>query len=134
MKMIDEPYQNVKHPPEVVAAKDLIKRLRATTEPGEPVYVSAPMTDTPDDNVPWFRDVTDMLREEGFVVISPLELDEDDPKPDYKSTLERDIEVIIETGAHGVVHPYYDDSFGCGCEINQFLVQGSRVFIVEDMA
>ncbi len=103
---------------------------QGTFQPEHPptVYVSGPMTGKPDYNFNAFHVVTDGLREQGFLVVSPAELDEqekggvpdppasgEDYGPEYISYLSRDVEHVV--GVDGLVMlPGWQESRGARFE------------------
>lgn len=78
------------------------------------VYLAGPMSGKPDYNVFEFRSVTDQLREAGYDVVSPIELDEADgldfnedlpaaTEELWLSCLARDFYAIVNDGVQGLI-------------------------------
>lgn len=73
----------------------------------EHVYVSGPMTGYPDHNFAAFRVTTAELRERGFVVTSPAELDEEaaaqmgveEAEAGWEEFLRRDLKLVVDVDA-----------------------------------
>ena len=59
--------------------------------PVSPVYVSGPMTGYEDHNYPAFRAMAKLLRDNGFVVVSPHELSAPDDYDEWHQFLRRDL-------------------------------------------
>ncbi len=55
------------------------------------IYVSGPMTNIPNNNVPAFNEATKKLRKKGYTVINPAELDIDERCRTWEDCLRRDI-------------------------------------------
>jgi hypothetical protein len=97
----------------------------------ETVYIAGPMSGLPEYNYPAFRKAAENLRQCGFKVVSPVELDIDDGydfseagtddwhKPsEYATFLSRDIKVIVEKGVEAiVVLPGFERSGGARTEV-----------------
>lgn len=71
------------------------------------VYVSGPMTGIPGFNRIAFEEATKQLREKGFEVVSPHELDDADAGARTQMTwgdfLSRDVKLIADEGIEGIV-------------------------------
>jgi nucleoside 2-deoxyribosyltransferase len=91
------------------------------------VYVAGPMTGIPEYNAPAFRRAAQQLRDEGFRVISPVEMDEEDGISleaeaatgdgwDWARALARDIAVVIRRVDAVVVLPGWTKSRGAFLE------------------
>lgn len=77
------------------------------------VYIAGPMTGLPQNNFPAFDEAARWLREQGYTVVSPAELDDpvdrDLALKDLPATktwgdfLARDVKLIADTGIDGIV-------------------------------
>lgn len=65
-------------------------------KPATTIYLSGPMTGKPDFNAAEFARYAERYRAEGFVVISPPEMDDGDTSKPYEFYIRRDIRVFLE--------------------------------------
>ena len=94
------------------------------------IYLSGPMSGVPNYNAPMFDAATKKLREEGFEVLSPVELDraegfdlESPPKASYWSLLARDVFTIGDSELSAIfVLPGWEKSKGARLEVFQALL------------
>ena len=80
------------------------------------VYVAGPMTGYVDKNFPAFTRAAKALRESGYVVINPAELDADEPERTWEACLRRDIKQLVTCDAVAVLDGCID-SRGARLEI-----------------
>ena len=67
------------------------------TEDEHVYYLSGPMSGKPDSNFPLFRRAASTLRERGFQIISPVELDREETHlPPWSRLISRDVQVLIQ--------------------------------------
>ena len=55
------------------------------------IYVSGPMSNLPEHNIPAFNKAAKALRKKGYDVVNPAELDGDEPCSTWEECLRRDI-------------------------------------------
>lgn len=84
------------------------------------LYVAGPMTGKPEWNHPEFDRVTALLREAGYEVVSPAEMDREAPEPlgtlSWEEAMKRDIAAIC-TRVDGIaVLPGHEQSRGARLE------------------
>lgn len=103
------------------------------------VYVAGPMAGYEDFNFPLFAATTELLRGEGFRVVSPAELDEDgffegtdketfSVRPDARAKyMERDLPHVIDCDAIALL-PGWQESTGANIELMTALVCGKEVW------
>ena len=104
-------------------------RWEAAPEPTR-AYLAGPMSGIPGYNFPAFRAAAEDLREQGFDVLSPVEMDEEDgldpaallddslSLDQYKDLLSRDIDRIVKDGIEViVVLPGWEGSGGANVEV-----------------
>ena len=65
------------------------------------VYIAGPMTGIPQFNYPHFSDVAKMLREEGFQVVSPAEMDDPEVRAISLASPDGNLDTIE---SHGMTH------------------------------
>jgi len=93
-------------------------------------YLSGPMTGYPDFNFSLFQRAAKTLREKGFQIVSPSEMDESQGhwpwarRPKWGAYLGRDVTVIIEECDGIIMLPKWRDSPGCRIELFVALTQG----------
>ena len=61
-------------------------------------YLAGPMTGYEDYNFPRFHEAARLLREAGFNIVNPAELDEEDPDregKEYTDFMSRDLEIVL---------------------------------------
>lgn len=91
-------------------------------------YIAGPMTGIPEYNFPAFREAAQRLRDEGYEVVSPVELDEAESfnehgdgqpldKSQYAHFLRRDLDAIADGVDVIVCLPGYENSKGAQVEI-----------------
>jgi hypothetical protein len=108
-------------------------------------YIAGPMSWRPKFNIPMFDSAAAELRDQGFAVVSPAELDDPeireaclasdtgDPAElpgefDYATTLARDVAVVIDKVDAVVVLPAWETSRGARIEVATALSTGKRVY------
>lgn len=99
------------------------------------VYLSGPMTNVPQTNFPAFIAATKELRERGFEVVSPVEMDIKDgitteagdligDTMTWGDLLSRDVKLIADGGIQGIVFlPAWEKSRGARLEATVGLLQ-----------
>lgn len=108
------------------------------------VYVAGPMTGLPEYNAPAFDRATADLREQGFEVISPVEMDREDGISleaeaahnggwDWARALARDIAVVIRDVDAVVVLPGWTKSRGAFLETETAYALGKPVLRYPDL-
>ena len=96
----------------------------------ERVYVAGPMTGLPDYNRQAFRDAAAQLRSEGYIVYSPIEMDDgqDCETWRWEDYLSRDIQFILQSDAQVVFAlPGWDRSRGAQLELYAAHLRGLRL-------
>lgn len=83
---------------------------------GMKVYLAGPMTGVEDHNFPAFHKASDYLRELGFEVISPAELDDGDTSQSWQHYMKRDIALLVECDGVAVL-PGWQKSRGARIEV-----------------
>lgn len=63
------------------------------------LYLSGPMTGITDLNRPLFNSIAKQLREKGYKVINPPELDKHEPQRSWEGCLRRDIKYLLQCDA-----------------------------------
>ncbi|MGZ0151849.1 DUF4406 domain-containing protein [Kribbella sp. WER1] len=98
------------------------------------VYLSGPMTGLPEFNFPVFDAAAYALRQIGFLVVSPHELDAgmDLDNFDLQAALERDVQAVADTDAV-VLLPGWEDSPGAAVEVIYAEALGHPVFRLADV-
>lgn len=88
-----------------------------------------PMTGYPEENRPAFKKATEFLRKQGFIVVSPDELDRMYPAKgkSWKDYMERDIPHVV-TSSCGIALPGWRMSKGATVEAALFAVLERPVF------
>ena len=98
------------------------------------IYLAGPMSGLPKSNFPAFDEAAAKLRELGFDVVSPAELDDSTdreialtdapPVKTWGDFLARDVKVIADGGVRGIVFlPKWEDSRGAQLEATVGLLQ-----------
>lgn len=98
-------------------------------------YLAGPMTGYADNNFPAFRDAAERLRNEGWEIISPVEMDEQDGiaqdsvlgDPEYKDALARDLRKIMDSEAI-VFLPGWQTSRGAKTELSLARHYGLEIY------
>lgn len=81
-------------------------------------YLSGPMTGIKDLNVPLFNKITKQLRQKGYLVINPAELDGDSKSGmTWESCLRRDIACIVKDCDAVALLPGWKKSRGATLEV-----------------
>jgi methylmalonyl-CoA mutase cobalamin-binding subunit len=97
------------------------------------IYVSGPMTGLPDLNFPAFHRAAATLRESGYEVVNPAEIDEAEPAPRAARTwadcLRRDIQALVDCTAIALL-PGWEHSRGAKLEKHIATELGMRVIYV----
>lgn len=110
------------------------------------VYLSGPMTGYPQDNFPAFEAAAAALRQRGYDVVSPAEMDSPDELavlhdqenygPQYQEFLDRDL-ALIRDPAVGiealVLLPGFADSNGARREMAAAMARGLGLLLLEDV-
>jgi hypothetical protein len=116
------------------------------------VYLAGPMSGIPQFNFPAFFAAAEQLRADGFEVVSPAEIDNEEDKgaalrsPDGQSVkrtdgvsktwgdfLARDVKLLADTGIQGIVFlPNWQNSKGAKLEAFVGLLQGFKFWEYED--
>jgi len=116
------------------------------------VYLAGPMSGIPQFNFPAFFVAAEQLRADGFEVVSPAEIDNEEDKgaalrsPDGQSVkrtdgvsktwgdfLARDVKLLADTGIQGIVFlPNWQNSKGAKLEAFVGLLQGFKFWEYED--
>jgi hypothetical protein len=98
-------------------------------------YLAGPMSGLPDNNFPAFREAAEQLRFNGWTIINPVELDEDEGlaetaqlgDPEYKDALARDLRQLMDVDAI-VLMPGYQNSKGAQTELSLARHYGLHIF------
>jgi hypothetical protein len=98
-------------------------------------YLAGPMTGIAENNFPAFRDAAERLRNEGWEVISPVEMDEEDGYASdaqlgdvaYKDALGRDLRKIMDVEAI-VFLPGWQNSKGAKTELSLARHYGLEIY------
>lgn len=98
-------------------------------------YLAGGMSGLPDNNFPAFRDAAVRLRNEGWDIVSPVELDEQDGiastaqlgDPDYKDALARDLRCLMDVEAI-ILLPGWQNSKGARTELSLARHYGHKIF------
>lgn len=93
------------------------------------VYVSGPMTGIPEFNFPAFRAAADRLRERGYTVINPADLNPD-PSTSRYTCLRVDLAALVEADALAML-PGWEHSPGARREVENALSMGFIVAPIE---
>lgn len=80
------------------------------------IYVSGPMTGIKDLNIPAFNKATKKLRQKGYIVINPPELDKIERKDTWEGCLRRDLKYVVDCDAIATL-PRWQKSRGANLEI-----------------
>jgi hypothetical protein len=81
------------------------------------IYVSGPMTGIKDNNVPAFNDAAKKLRQKGFKVVNPADLDKGEPCRTWEACLRRDIKWLVTCHEIATL-PGWKKSKGANLEIH----------------
>lgn len=111
----------------------------------QPFYIAGPMTGIPEYNAPMFRRVAKRLREQGFQIVSPVEMDEADGMDleaesahngqwDWALALARDIRTIINEIGGVIVLPGWTKSRGAFLETETAYAKGIPVLRYPDLS
>lgn len=105
------------------------------------VYLAGPMSGIPEHNFPAFRAATDALREQGYTVMSPVEMDEAEGfdaatapnigagSPEWSDFLARDVGIVAKAETEGVVVlPGWESSRGAALEVHVARELGKPIF------
>jgi hypothetical protein len=88
------------------------------------IYISGPMTGYPEFNYPAFQNSAEKLREIGYTVISPHEIEV--PEKTWEAFMRADIKALME--CHKVVTlPGWENSRGARIEVNLAKDLGMKV-------
>ncbi len=107
------------------------------TEDEHKYYLSGPMTGKPEFNFPLFQRAAKTLRERGFNIISPAEMDEGmdyNNLPPWGEMIGRDVMVLIDMCDGIVMLPDWADSPGSRIELFVAITQGHALFEFADNA
>lgn len=95
----------------------IVKALAAAVpHPALRVYLSGPMTGLPDLNFPAFNAAAAMLRECGFKVINPAEINID-PAADWHACMKADIKALCDCDMLALL-PGWENSTGAHLEVH----------------
>ena len=106
----------------------------------EAVYVAGPMTGIEDYNFPAFNDAARTLRNAGFIVFNPAEMDTPEDIEQYRRGsagaesetwryfLARDLEIVLTKADAIVVLPGWQNSQGATLEVTTALTAGKKVY------
>lgn len=95
------------------------------------LYLSGPMSSKPENNFPEFKRAASILRQRGFEVVSPAELDKElGPKQgvSYGHYLGRDVQLLIDECQGIVLLPEWTQSKGARIEATTAIIVGKQVF------
>jgi hypothetical protein len=96
------------------------------------VYIAGPMSGIPEFNFPAFRAAAIDLRAQGYDVVNPAELDENDVLPDgtaahpWSFYLRRDLQALLDCDAIYLL-PGWQDSRGASLEAHVAEVLGMHI-------
>jgi len=95
------------------------------------VYISGPMTGKPDFNYPAFHAAAASLREQGFEVINPAEMDAADAGPlTWEQYLRRDIRKLMDAERIALL-PGWERSRGASLELHIATALGMSAMFLE---
>lgn len=104
------------------------------------LYLSGPMSDLPDNNLPAFFTAEEELKKAGHTVINPARMPEPEgvermeKKAAWRSYMKRDIVEMIQSGCtHLVALPGWENSQGAGLEIYLAMNLGMPVLDYPDL-
>lgn len=99
------------------------------------LYVAGPMTGLPEYNYPAFNAAADDLREDGYSVSNPAEIDEDDypheGRPPWDWYMRRALELVVQADAVALL-PGWQDSTGARLETQVAEALGMRMRSVDE--
>ena len=95
------------------------------------IYLSGPMTGIPDLNFPAFREAAQRLRDAGYTVISPAEVNPDHSMP-WEQCLRADIKALCDCNVIALM-PGWENSKGAHLELHVAHRLGLRVMVLEDL-
>jgi nucleoside 2-deoxyribosyltransferase len=99
------------------------------------LYIAGPMSGYPEFNFPMFREAAKHLREEGYEVVSPQEMDEEldgfdgtgeHPNPDHKIYMARDLPRVVECDGIYLL-PGWSQSKGALAELFTAIACGNAI-------
>lgn len=95
------------------------------------LYLSGPMTGLPEYNYPAFHREADRLRQLGYTVINPAEIEHEHDRT-WESYMRNDIKALMEAEAVAVLEGWYD-SKGARIEVLLAKQLGMKVFEAKTM-
>lgn len=102
-------------------------------------YLSGPMKGYPDSNIPEFKRITGLLRERGFVIVSPVEVSSDidsskfsDKNELYNAYLRKDIEALVGCDAI-VMMDGWEKSNGAHLELHIAHRIGLDIYMIDEL-
>lgn len=81
------------------------------------IYISGPMSNMPENNVPAFNRAAKALRAKGYKVVNPAELDKGEPCNSWNDCLRRDIRALSVCTDIAVL-PGWTESKGASLEVH----------------
>jgi nucleoside 2-deoxyribosyltransferase len=95
-------------------------------------YLSGPISIAPDTYEHDFACATTVLRANGFVVVSPVEMNSDDPHYTWLDFMRDDLRLILQCDLIAVL-PNWENSPGARAEVSLALSLGMPVFDTQTM-